>query len=440
MALTVKHTFVSAKGDGSDATLLRPSNWNANHDIELASNKIIGRLAAGPGDAEELPVTPYMIALLNTADYASLAVLLGLPTTGDARLTFKQTTADPGWVFANDGSIGDVGSGASTRAHADTRALFTFFYDTMYEGFAPLQTSSGAATTRVAQGSATTAFNAKCRMVLPKTLGRAIVAGGATPGAGLTQRWAGQSGGEESHVLSMAEMPYHNHTGTPTGTIDSRDLNHYHAQTGTFTSGGISANHTHTQTGTFGSTTDSANHTHTQQGSFGSGWQSADHAHYTGGTNSGTTQHDYPDHTHSYTEAYDNYVGVRWFDNHFEKAIRAAQTGGASARHQHNFDLAWGAWSGGVNTNHYHVTTIGGETGTVSAWHTHNITISGQTGAVSADHTHNTTIGGTTGWMNQSNIHNHGFVGDSMSTTYQGGNVAHNIMQPWVGLNVMIKL
>lgn len=33
MPLTVTHTFVSGKADGGDATLVRPSNWNAAHTI-----------------------------------------------------------------------------------------------------------------------------------------------------------------------------------------------------------------------------------------------------------------------------------------------------------------------------------------------------------------------------------------------------------------------
>ena len=33
MALTINHTFVSSKVDGSDSTLVRPSNWNATHTI-----------------------------------------------------------------------------------------------------------------------------------------------------------------------------------------------------------------------------------------------------------------------------------------------------------------------------------------------------------------------------------------------------------------------
>lgn len=29
--MTIKHAFVSEKSDGSDSTLIRPSNWNADH-------------------------------------------------------------------------------------------------------------------------------------------------------------------------------------------------------------------------------------------------------------------------------------------------------------------------------------------------------------------------------------------------------------------------
>lgn len=32
--MPIKHAFTSAKSDGADATLVRPSNWNANHDID----------------------------------------------------------------------------------------------------------------------------------------------------------------------------------------------------------------------------------------------------------------------------------------------------------------------------------------------------------------------------------------------------------------------
>ena len=33
MAITVTHPFVSAIADGADATVVRPSNWNATHSL-----------------------------------------------------------------------------------------------------------------------------------------------------------------------------------------------------------------------------------------------------------------------------------------------------------------------------------------------------------------------------------------------------------------------
>lgn len=56
MAVTVTHPFVSAIPDGVDATLVRPSNWNATHSITGVLDVINGgtgtgtpSIIAGPG-------------------------------------------------------------------------------------------------------------------------------------------------------------------------------------------------------------------------------------------------------------------------------------------------------------------------------------------------------------------------------------------------------
>jgi hypothetical protein len=56
MTVSLKHTFQSAKTDSADATLVQPSNWNQEHDLTLATNKVLGRATAGTGAAEELSV------------------------------------------------------------------------------------------------------------------------------------------------------------------------------------------------------------------------------------------------------------------------------------------------------------------------------------------------------------------------------------------------
>ena len=43
MALSFKHLFASSKGDPADATLIKPSNWNAEHVLTAAANVVVGR-------------------------------------------------------------------------------------------------------------------------------------------------------------------------------------------------------------------------------------------------------------------------------------------------------------------------------------------------------------------------------------------------------------
>lgn len=50
----IKHKFVNPKPDGVDATVVRPSNWNDEHDLTLGSGKVLGRTSAGVGSVEEL--------------------------------------------------------------------------------------------------------------------------------------------------------------------------------------------------------------------------------------------------------------------------------------------------------------------------------------------------------------------------------------------------
>jgi microcystin-dependent protein len=127
-------------------------------------------------------------------------------TTGDLKPTFK-TVADPGWLMMNDGSIGNAGSGASTRAHADCQALFALLWTNVGSAYAPLQDAAGAPVSRGA--SAASDWAALRRLMLPKVLGRALAIAGW--GSGLTARPLGEALGEEAHALSAAEEAPHTH-------------------------------------------------------------------------------------------------------------------------------------------------------------------------------------------------------------------------------------
>lgn len=54
--MTIKHAFVSPKSDEADETLVRPTDWNAEHEHRVALNKLL--LGAGPG-AEPTEIDPY---------------------------------------------------------------------------------------------------------------------------------------------------------------------------------------------------------------------------------------------------------------------------------------------------------------------------------------------------------------------------------------------
>lgn len=126
-------------------------------------------------------------------------------STGDVKLTIK-TIADTGWVLMNDGTIGNAASGATTRANADTSALFTLVWNNV-SFITNVQDSSG---NTVAKGASAAAdYAANRRIFLPWVLGRALAGAGA--GSGLTVRALGAVLGEENHILSVAEMPTHSH-------------------------------------------------------------------------------------------------------------------------------------------------------------------------------------------------------------------------------------
>lgn len=125
-------------------------------------------------------------------------------STGDAKITFKQT-ADGGWLMMNDQTIGDASSGA-TFASSTAQALFTLFYNSPFsDSSVPILTSTGSSTTRGAQGTASAAWAAHCRLTLPLQLGRSIAVAGS--GAGLTAFTLGQNTGSNTHALTAAEAP-----------------------------------------------------------------------------------------------------------------------------------------------------------------------------------------------------------------------------------------
>lgn len=210
MTIQIKHAFTSLKGDGTDATQVQPSNWNAAHSTSIASGNLVGRLSAGAGVFEEIPVSAYMAGLLAAADKNALAALLGVFETGDIKYTFKNAAAT-GWLLltsaaAASNTIGNGGSGAILRANADCLALYTVVYNTCADAQAPV---SGGRT-----GNATNDFNAGKTISIPPLVGYSpIGAGGGF--TGITTKVIGAAVGTETVQLVTANLPAY----TPAGTI-----------------------------------------------------------------------------------------------------------------------------------------------------------------------------------------------------------------------------
>lgn len=133
-------------------------------------------------------------------------------TTGDVKTTIK-IVADTGWVLMNDGTIGDATSSATTRANADTAALFALLWNNTVNADCAVSSGRG--------GSAAADYAAHKTIALPKALGRALAGYGS--GSGLTARTMGSIFGEEGHALTTPELASHSHGISPPLAL-------YHAQ------------------------------------------------------------------------------------------------------------------------------------------------------------------------------------------------------------------
>lgn len=87
MAISLKHSFTSAKSDGTDSTLIQPSYWNAEHQIQMATARIVGRTTAGTGAAEEISIGSNLSLASGSLSLASSVSIVALTASGDVNFT-----------------------------------------------------------------------------------------------------------------------------------------------------------------------------------------------------------------------------------------------------------------------------------------------------------------------------------------------------------------
>ena len=105
---SVKHKKVSAKADSSDDQLIRPSEWNDDHNIStLTASVWLGQNATGPGPVKELPVESasgddftMMTKDAITAAISTAVANLKPFATGDLAASIAATKTG-GWVLCN---------------------------------------------------------------------------------------------------------------------------------------------------------------------------------------------------------------------------------------------------------------------------------------------------------------------------------------------------
>lgn len=115
MTISLKHKFVSAVEDGEDNSLVQPSNWNDEHDIEMASARILGRVTEDSGAVEELDAATVR-TLINVEDGADVTDATNVAAAG--AVMAASTFGTDNLLLRADGS--GRGAQASPVVVADT--------------------------------------------------------------------------------------------------------------------------------------------------------------------------------------------------------------------------------------------------------------------------------------------------------------------------------
>lgn len=192
MTIEIKHEFQSAKGDGPDATFVRPSDWNALHEVVMTGPALMGRTLGGAGAAAEVPLgaglsfTGGALALgFSELPIGIVMDFVGLVEPAGWLFCFGQQLSRDVYsdLFAIIGTAYGVGDGATTYNIPDCRGRVRAGKDNM----------GGTAANRVLQ------------TVDGKVLGNVI--------------------GTEKHVLVPSQLPGHVHTGT-TGNANVGHAHH----------------------------------------------------------------------------------------------------------------------------------------------------------------------------------------------------------------------
>lgn len=197
MTISLVHAFASSKGDGADATLVQPSNWNAQHTLNCATGVVLGRTSAGTGAVQELTITTSGAALIAAADSNAAALAVGAIPIGGGIHWFDDVLP--------------VGTNGVVWGWANGQAISRSTFSVLFTRWA----------TNYGVGDGTTTFNVpdvRERVLVHKsTMGASSSQNIITQYTMTTLSQAASPIGEAKHTLLTVEMPQHTHGVTDPG-------------------------------------------------------------------------------------------------------------------------------------------------------------------------------------------------------------------------------
>lgn len=210
MAINIKHKFVVQKEDGPDETVIRPSNWNDTHEIEMLGPRLLGRIAAGQGAVTEISLGQGLAFSGNDLRIQPALENRFVPSGIVVPFAGAEAALPAGWLLCFGQAVAR---------------------DTYAELFTAIGTVYGA-------GNGSTTFNLPdLRCLVP--LGKSNMGGATKSLLSLysTATTLGAILGDQSIALAISEMPGHNHGGS-TGEAGSHSHQYSIPQNGPSSGGG----------------------------------------------------------------------------------------------------------------------------------------------------------------------------------------------------------
>lgn len=127
MPISLRHAFQSAKSNGLDATRVQPTNWNAEHTLTCAADRVLGRATAGTGNAEELTCTATGRSIIAAANQTDARSAIGAGAASDVSALLARSIATGNGLTGGGNLSADRTLSVTFASQAQWRTAIQFF-------------------------------------------------------------------------------------------------------------------------------------------------------------------------------------------------------------------------------------------------------------------------------------------------------------------------